>query len=93
MYIYFLKRKKYTLMIFSVFFIGLLILQNLVMLVKDASKSDYNAESFWYYSGGKCVTHKGVDIFTKEGTLFNSSTKGLVLYSGEIGREGNLFWF
>ncbi len=49
-----------------------------------ADKRSYNAKSFWFYPWGKSGTHKGVDIFAKEGTTVNSSTGGLVLFVGEI---------
>lgn len=59
------------------------------MPVKGASPSDYNSESFWYYPWGKSGTHKGVDIFAKKGTAVNSSTRGIVLYAGNIRLGGN----
>lgn len=83
------KRTKITIAILAVIIIGLLIPQNLSMPVKGAHKSDYNAESFWFYPWGKSVTHKGVDIFAKKGTDVNSSTLGLVLYAGNISMGGN----
>lgn len=60
------------------------------MPVKGATKSDYNPKSFWFFPWGKSVTHKGVDIFAKKGTEINSSTSGLVLFSGEISMGGNI---
>jgi murein DD-endopeptidase MepM/ murein hydrolase activator NlpD len=60
------------------------------MLVKGLTKSDHNSKSFWVFPWGKSVTHKGLDVFAKKGTEINSSTSGLVLYSGEIGIGGKL---
>ena len=68
--------------------IGFLIPQDLRMPVENATRSDYNPESFWYYPWGRSVTHKGVDIFAAEGTSLISSTKGIVLSAGEISRGG-----
>jgi murein DD-endopeptidase MepM/ murein hydrolase activator NlpD len=62
------------------------------MPVVGASKSDYNAKSFWYYPWGKSVTHKGVDIFAEKGVRVNSATKGLVIYSGNIKYGGNVIF-
>ncbi|WP_246293580.1 M23 family metallopeptidase [Winogradskyella undariae] len=76
--------------IVTVLIIGFLIPQNLEMPVKEATKSDYNSKSFWFYPWGKSVTHKGVDIFAKKGTEINSSTSGLVLYAGEINVGGKV---
>lgn len=68
--------------------IGYLIPQNIQMPVDGATKADYHPESFWFYPWGKSVTHKGVDIFAKQGTAIHSSTVGLVVSAGEIGRGG-----
>jgi murein DD-endopeptidase MepM/ murein hydrolase activator NlpD len=58
--------------------------------VKSATKQSYNQQSFWAYPWGTSVTHKGVDIFSKEGTDVVASTAGLVLYKGEIRKGGNV---
>ncbi len=60
------------------------------MPVEGATKSSYNEKSFWYYPWGKSVTHKGVDIFAKEGTTVGSSTSGLVIYCGQLKMGGNV---
>lgn len=84
------KRYKILLGLFAIWLLGMLIPQNLKMPVKGASQADYNSESFWYYPWGKSVTHKGVDIFAKEGTELQAATSGLVLYSGEIRMGGKV---
>jgi len=60
------------------------------MPVKDATASDYNSKSFWFYPWGKSVTHKGIDIFAKKGTEITAATSGIVLYSGTIRMGGNI---
>lgn len=84
------KRKKILIGLLAILVIGFLIPQNLKMPVKGATASDYNSKSFWYYPWGKSVTHKGVDIFARRGTAINSSTSGLVLYSGQIRMGGKI---
>ncbi len=84
------KRTKKLLTILAIIAIGMILPQNLKMPVENATKSDYNKDSFWYYPWGKSVTHKGVDIFAKEGTTIKSSVTGLVLYSGEISVGGKI---
>jgi len=69
---------------------GFLIPQNLKMPVVNATSSDYNPSSFWYYPWGRSGTHKGVDIFADEGTPITSATKGIVLYTGNIAMGGNV---
>ena len=74
----------------AIFLTGLLWKQEFKNPVIGASKSDYNPDSFWYYPWGRSVTHKGVDIFAKKGTPLRSSTKGIVLFSGEIDVGGRV---
>jgi len=75
--------------IILVLIIGFLLPQEFSMPVEGASSADYNKNTFWYYPWGKSVTHKGVDIFAKEGTNVVSSTSGFVISSGKISQGGN----
>jgi len=70
--------------------LGFILPQKLVVPVDGATNKDYNSKSFWYYPWGKSVTHKGVDIFAKEGTSVFSATSGLVIYAGQLGLGGNV---
>ncbi len=72
--------------------IGFLIPQDLKIPVAHATSKDYNKESFWYYPWGKSVTHRGVDIFAKEGTRVFSSTQGWVYHVGENPVGGKNVW-
>ncbi|WP_221442711.1 MULTISPECIES: M23 family metallopeptidase [Aequorivita] len=83
-------KKKLLFTLLSILIIGFLIPQNLKMPVKDATKHDYNNDSFWYYPWGKSVTHKGVDVFAKKRTSIYSATNGLVLFSGEVPIGGKI---
>ena len=87
-----MKRKKefVLLIILTIIIVGLIFPQKFSMPVDGATKTSYNQKSFWYYPWGKSVTHKGVDIFAKEGTIINSSTSGLVIYCGKINLGGNV---
>ena len=60
------------------------------MPVEGATSSSFNKNSYWAYPWGKSVTHKGVDIFAKKGTIIRPATSGLVLYSGNIPIGGNI---
>ncbi len=64
--------------------IGFLTPQCLKMPVQGATSSDYHPNSFWFYPWGRSVTHKGVDVFAAKGTSIYSSTKGVVIFQGEI---------
>ena len=83
-------RKKITTLFLTIIVIGSLTPQNLTMPVQSATASDYNKDSFWYYPWGKSITHKGVDIFAKKGTPIHASTKGFVIYSGNMKKGGNV---
>ena len=82
--------QKTALFILTLISIGLLLPQQFTMPAEGANKNSYNSKSFWFYPWGKSVTHKGVDIFAKEGTKLFSSTTGLVVYTGHIGMGGNV---
>jgi len=84
------KKKIFGLGFLIVIVVGLLIPQNFENPVDKADKNSYNSKSFWFYPWGKSGTHKGVDIFAKEGTTVRSSTRGLVLFTGEIERGGKV---
>lgn len=58
--------------------------------VAGMNSGSYNHESYWAYPWGKSVTHKGVDVFAKSGTPVVASTSGVVLYTGQVKRGGNI---
>lgn len=60
------------------------------MPIKGATAADYHPDSFWFYPWGRSVTHKGVDVFAREGTEVHSTTPGIVLYQGKIAMGGNV---
>jgi murein DD-endopeptidase MepM/ murein hydrolase activator NlpD len=82
--------KRILLVLFIILLTGFLIPEKFSMPVKGAGKTSYNQQSFWAYPWGTSVTHKGVDIFAKQGTDVVSSTGGLVLYTGTIKKGGNV---
>jgi peptidoglycan LD-endopeptidase LytH len=84
------SKRKYLLLGFGILLIGFLLPQNFTMPVEKAGKNSYNSQSFWFYPWGKSGTHKGVDIFAREGTNVRSSTAGLVVYKGEIKMGGKV---
>lgn len=61
-----------------------------VMPVEGATIKSYDQKSFWAYPWGKSVYHKGVDIFAKQGTSVLSSTRGLVVFTGQFSLGGNV---
>lgn len=82
------RNLKYALILFGIFiFIGFLIPVSKVIPVEGAVVSDWNSKSFWYEPWGKSEVHKGIDIFSSKGKRLNSSTNGVVLYSGVISLE------
>ena len=82
--------KKLGVLLLLLIGIGLLYPQHYSMPVEGASQSSYHPQSFWYYPWGTSGTHKGVDIFAKQGTPVLSATSGLVLYTGQLKLGGNI---
>lgn len=56
--------------------------------VSGATAADWNPQSFWYYPWGRSGTHKGIDIFAREGTPVLAATTGLVVSTGEDSMGG-----
>jgi murein DD-endopeptidase MepM/ murein hydrolase activator NlpD len=85
-----IRLKKVAIAFLFVLLIGFLLPQNISMPVSGATNKSYAQNSFWFYPWGESVTHKGVDIFAKKGTIIHSSTYGIVLYKGHIRMGGNV---
>jgi peptidoglycan LD-endopeptidase LytH len=83
-------KRKILVVLLLVIAAGIVMPQEFSMPVEGASRTSYNPKSFWYYPWGKSGTHKGVDIFAREGTSVKSSTPGIVLYTGELERGGKV---
>lgn len=75
-----------------IFTIGFMLPEQHQIPVKGVTSKDWNPESFWYYPWGRSGTHKGIDIFAKEGTQVVASTSGLVLFTGNISMGGNVVY-
>ncbi|MGZ4048999.1 MAG: peptidoglycan DD-metalloendopeptidase family protein [Bacteroidia bacterium] len=84
------RKRKIFFFILCILLIGFLIPENMSIPVAGANRNSWNKESFWYYPWGRSGTHKGIDIFAKEGTDVISATAGIVLYKGEISMGGNV---
>lgn len=76
--------------LFVVLLIGFLLPQSFQMPVEGAGAKSYAQNSFWFYPWGPSVVHKGVDIFAKKGTSVHPATAGIVIYTGNISRGGNV---
>jgi murein DD-endopeptidase MepM/ murein hydrolase activator NlpD len=83
-------RRKILLALLIVIVAGFLIPQHYSMPVEGANRRSYDQHSFWAYPWGTSVTHKGVDIFATAGTNVYSATPGIVLYTGQITKGGNV---
>ncbi len=69
---------------------GFLLPEKLVIPVLGASEKDWNHDTFWYEPWGASGVHKGIDIFSSNGTPVVSSSYGIVLYKGALSRGGNV---
>jgi murein DD-endopeptidase MepM/ murein hydrolase activator NlpD len=82
--------KKILIIVAVVFVVGLVLPQNNIIPVLNASSSDWNHETFWYEPWGASGVHKGIDIFSAKGTPVIASTYGIVLFKGQWGIGGNV---
>lgn len=69
---------------------GFLVKEPTAIPVKNASVNDWNQKSFWHSGWGASGVHKGIDIFAAKGTPVVASTHLIILYSGTLGRGGNV---
>jgi murein DD-endopeptidase MepM/ murein hydrolase activator NlpD len=72
--------------------VGYIMPDEFTMPVDGARLRSYDQSSFWAYPWGKSITHKGVDIFARKGTLVKSSTSGVVLLVGKNALGGNVVY-
>jgi peptidoglycan LD-endopeptidase LytH len=84
--------KRLSIFLFIVLLLGFIIPQNFVIPVENATSENWDIESFWYWPWGESITHKGVDIFSPEGTNVFSSTIGIVLTTKTTGNGGNIVY-
>jgi peptidoglycan LD-endopeptidase LytH len=86
----FKRIKNILLAVLLILVIGLIIPQQFSMPVTGAAKNSYNQNSFWFYPWDISGTHKGVDIFARQGTSVAASVSGLVINTGTITKGGNI---
>lgn len=84
------KTKKTLLIVAAVLAIGFVVPERIKIPVAGASKSDWNPKSFWFEPWGTSGVHKGIDIFGRLGTGVASTTDGIVIFTGQIAKGGNV---
>jgi len=82
--------KTVLLGLLAVWLAGFLVPERIQIPVVGASKKDWHPRSFWFEPWGTSGVHKGIDIFGKLGTGVTSTTDGLVVYTGQLGKGGNV---
>lgn len=61
-----------------------------VIPVQDATKYDWNKNTFWNDRWGKSGVHKGIDIFSSFNKSVTASSPGIVLYKDNLLLGGNV---
>jgi|SRR3990167_4199417 len=84
------KTKKAVLIVVAVLAIGFIAPERIRIPVVGASKADWNQKSFWFEPWGTSGVHKGIDIFGRLGSAVASTTDGVVVYTGQILKGGNV---
>lgn len=83
-------RTKILLCVFCFILIGFALPDRRIIPVAGATKSDWNANTFWFEPWGSSGVHKGIDIFSSGGTPVIASTDMILLYKGEISKGGKV---
>ncbi len=84
------KRYKVLLGLFLFFLLGFLVPERKGIPVFGATSSDWNANTFWFEPWGSSGVHKGIDIFSDNGTPIIASTDMVLIYRGNIKKGGNV---
>jgi len=82
------KKRKFIACFIAIIIIGLLIPEQHIIPVQNATNSDWNHKTFWYDPWGASGVHKGIDIFAKADTPALGATSGVVMFSGHLKRGG-----
>lgn len=80
---------SFVVVLLAVMVLGFFLPETPRIPVSGASRADWNLQSFWHYPWGRSGTHKGIDIFAKEGTPVFAATSGLIISTGEDSMGGN----
>ncbi len=76
--------------LFFVLILGLFLPEKVQIPVMGATANDWNHDTFWYEPWGSSGVHKGIDIFGALDTPVVAATYGLVIFSGEFRKGGNV---
>ncbi|MDH5407343.1 MAG: M23 family metallopeptidase [Gammaproteobacteria bacterium] len=64
--------------------------EDLSIPVQDATKYDWNKDTFWDERWGRSGVHKGIDIFSRLNKPVRSSSYGIVIYKANLALGGNV---
>ena len=70
--------------------IGLVLPQDFIIPVENATNENWDKNTFWFYPWGQSIVHKGVDIFASEGTNVHASTMGFIVSVDSTNNGGNM---
>lgn len=82
--------KKTLLFVIAILAVGFLLPESKTIPVAGASAKDWHPKSFWFEPWGTSGVHKGIDIFAKRDTPLLSTTAGVVVYTGNFAKGGNV---
>lgn len=85
-----MKFNTYLLSVLVLIIFGFLLPEKIITPVQGSTSHDWNHNTFWYKPWGTSGVHKGIDIFGGMNTPVVASTSGIVIYSGELNKGGNV---
>ena len=72
-----------------VILVGMLLPSNVIIPVANATRHDWNHQTFWNNRWGRSGVHKGIDIFAHLNQPVISASPGIVIYTGQRLLGGN----
>jgi len=82
--------KCFIISLLIIFFCGLVMPEKIMNPVQGANTTDWNHQTFWYEPWGTSGVHKGIDIFGTKNTPVVASVTGIVMFSGQLTKGGNV---
>ncbi|CBL45431.1 Predicted peptidase M23B [gamma proteobacterium HdN1] len=82
--------KKLAILVAVLCVVGFVVPERITIPVAEASRHDWNPNSFWFEPWGTSGVHKGIDIFAHLGRPVVSATDGIVLFAGHLAKGGNV---
>ena len=87
------KHRKGFGWLLGIIIVGFLLPEPLIIPVEDATRKDWNQNTFWAEPWSESSVHRGIDIFAPQSKPVIAPIYGIVLYRGQdYEKGGNVIW-